>query len=130
MIGNTWNRIVEWFKDRNERSQLIREFNASARDAFVDGNVPTLIKASMSRGCREYKHSFSDWLYTGFRIQAFSGRALSKSEIISIGLVVMNDPRLVRKLIVLGWDTLEVHDDSGKYGCKWQLKDIMQISNL
>ena len=30
---------------------------------------------------------------------------------------------LVRKLISLGWDTLEVHDNHGINGCKWALKD-------
>ena len=130
MFSNTWNTILEWFKDRSERGKLVRSFNESARDAFVKGIAPTLLKSSISKGERSYKHQFSDWLNTGFRIQAFTGRQLSKNELIYIGQVILNDSTLVRKLIVLGWDTLEIHGDAGNYGCRWQLKDYVPLPTL
>ena len=130
MFSNTWNTILEWFKDRSERGKLVRSFNESARDAFVKGIAPTLLKSSISKGERSYKHQFSDWLNTGFRIQAFTGRQLSKNELIYIGQVILNDSTLVRKLIVLGWDTLEIHGDAGNYGCRWQLKDYIPLPTL
>jgi hypothetical protein len=129
MLSNTWNAVVDWFRDRSERNKLIRSFNESARGAFVEGIAPTLLKAGISKGERSYKHQFSDWLNTGFRIQAFTGRLLSKDELIHIGKVILNDSILVRKLVVLGWDTLEIHGDSGKYGCRWQLKDYILLPN-
>lgn len=64
---------------------------------------------------------------TGFRIQAFAGRQLSKDELIKIANVVMSDEVLVRRLIVLGWDTLEVHTDEGNYGVRFQLKDHLSL---
>lgn len=128
MFANTWNIIVSWFKDRSERNNLVRSFNIAAREAFVYGVAPTLLKASISKGERAYKHQFSDWLNTGFRIQAFKGRELSKSELVNIGSAIMSDSTLVRKLVVLGFDTLEVHGDVGSYGCRWQLTDFMQLS--
>ena len=128
MFTNTWNFIISWFRDRNERSKLIRSFNEAARYSFIQGVVPTLLKASISRGERLYKHQFSDWLNSGFRIQAFKGRELSRNELAGIGAVIIADSVLVRKLVVLGFDTLEVIGDVGSYGCRWQLKDYMQLS--
>ena len=127
MLGNTWNRIIEWFSDRSQRNKLVRSFNESARNAFVEGTAPTLLNANISKGERSYKHQFSDWLNTGYRIQAFTGRVLSKNELMHIGQVILNDSTLVRRLIVLGWDTLEIHGDEGTFGCRWQLKDYIPL---
>ena len=69
---NTWNRIIEWFKDRSERARLVRSFNEAAREAFVTGRAPTALRASISRGDSAYKHEFSAWFNTGFRIQGYS----------------------------------------------------------
>jgi len=127
MLDNTWNNILDWFRDRSERAKLIRSFNESARTAFVAGIAPTLLKASISKGESSYKHQFSNWLNTGFRIQAFTGRILTKDELIHIGKVILDESILVRRLIVLGWDTIEIHGDAGRYGCRWQLKDYIPL---
>lgn len=127
MLENTWNNILSWFHDRSERAKLVRSFNGSARNSFISGQVPTLLKASVSKGESAYRHQFSNWLQTGFRIQAFSGKQLTKEQIKLIGSVVLNDDNLVRKLIVLGWDTLEIHGDVGGYGLRWQLKDYIAL---
>lgn len=127
MLENTWNRIIDWFRDRSERSQLIRSFNDSAKNAFIIGEAPTLLKAKISKGERTFRHQFSNWINSGFRIQAFSGRQLTKDEIKQIGEVILNDNVLVRRLIVLGWDTLEIHGDQGIYGLRWQLKDYIAL---
>lgn len=126
-IGNIWNNLIEWFKDRSDRNQLVHNFNYMAREAFIRGLAPTLLKASISKGVREYRHEFSNWMYTGFRIQALAGRALNKDEMIVIGQVVLADVILVRRLVALGWDTLEVCDDIGIYGCRWKLIDYAHI---
>jgi hypothetical protein len=127
MLSNSWNNILDWFRDRSERSKLVRSFNESARNSFVAGIAPTLLKAKISKGESSYKHQFSNWLNTGYRIQAFTGRQLSKDELVYIGKVILNDEILVRKLVVLGWDTLEIHGDEGTYGCRWQLKDYIPL---
>lgn len=127
MLDNSWNNILDWFNDRSERAKLVRNFNESARTSFVSGIAPTLLKASISKGESLYKHQFSNWLNTGFRIQAFAGRILTKNELIHIGEVILDDDILVRRLIVLGWDTLEIHGDAGTYGCRWQLKDYIPL---
>jgi hypothetical protein len=127
MLSNSWNNILDWFRDRSERSKLVRSFNESARNSFVGGIAPTLLKAKISKGESAYKHQFSNWLNSGYRIQAFTGRQLSKDELMHIGKVILNDEILVRKLIVLGYDTLEIHGDEGTYGCRWQLKDYIPL---
>ncbi len=58
-----------------------------------------------------------------------SGRQLTKEEIVAIGATILADAVLIRRLVVLGFDTLEVHGDTGKYGLKWQLKNFLQLSN-
>jgi hypothetical protein len=130
MLENIWNNIIDWFRDRSERAKLVQSFNESARKAFIAGTAPTLLKSSISRGESSYKHQFSDWLNSGFRIQAFAGRELTKNELMHIGKVILSDSVLARRLVVLGFDTLEIHGDEGSYGCKWQLKDYMQLPNF
>ncbi|MHB1106372.1 MAG: hypothetical protein ACYCZ2_08410 [Lutibacter sp.] len=127
MFENTWNSVIDWFRDRSEKARLIRSFNDSAKESFIIGQAPTLLKASISKGESSYKHQFSNWLKTGFRIQTFSGRQLAKDEIKQIGEVILNDNVLIRRLIVLGWDTLEIHGDKGSYGLRWQLKDYVAL---
>ena len=75
-----WYRIVEWFKDRSNRKQLVANFNDSAKKSFILGVAPVLLKATISRGDRSFKHAFSDWLNSGFRIKAMAGRSLTKEE--------------------------------------------------
>ena len=116
MFENAWNNIIDWFRDRSERAKLVRSFNESAKNSFVSGIAPTLLKASISKGESSYKHQFSNWLNSGYRIQAFTGSVLTKDELIYIGKVILADSVLVRKLIVLGFDTLEIHGDAGTYG--------------
>jgi len=127
MFENTWNNIIDWFSDRSERARLVRSFNQSAKKSFVAGIAPTLLKASISKGESSYKHQFSNWLKSGYRIQAFTGRILSKDELIHIGKVILDDSILVRRLIVLGFDTLEIHGDAGTYGVRYQLKDYIPL---
>lgn len=129
-LPNIWNNILAWFQDMSERNLLVRNFNQNAKDAFISGSMPTMSKCSVSRGCREYKHQFSSWIYTGFRIQALAGRALTKDETEAIGRVVLSDINLVRRLVSLGWDTLEVHSDSGRYGLRWKLIEYTNINYL
>ncbi len=128
-----WNKItfiVDWFNDFSERRRLIRSFNFSARDAFVSGMAPTLLESSISLGESSYRHVFSKFMAGGFRIKALSGRPLSRQEMTSIGTVVLENQELVRKLISLGWDTLEVHDNAGYNGVKWKLYDHSGIGGM
>lgn len=129
-LPNIWNNILTWFQDLTERNALVRNFNMKAKETFISGTMPTMLKCSISRGCRDYKHQFSAWIYTGFRIQALAGRALTKDETEAIGQIILSDTNLVRRLVALGWDTLEVHSDGGRYGLRWKLIDYTNINYL
>jgi hypothetical protein len=130
MFSNIWNNIVAWFKDLSERNRLINSFNSSARDAYVTGDAPALLQASISKGNSSYRHDFSKWLSSGFRIKVFCGRQLNKDEIVFIGNSILSNQILLRRLVVLGWDTLEIHGDKGSYGCQWKIIDYLDKINL
>ena len=126
---NVWTTILSWFQDWHDRRQLIVGFNRSAKAAFISGDAPVILEARVSRGDRAYKHRFSNLFNSGFRIKACAGYQLSRQDTINIGNVVLSNEILIRRLVVLGFDTLEVHSDVGTHGCKWQLKDYLLIGN-
>lgn len=130
MFENIWYKIIAWFEDCEDRTKLIKSFNDKAKASFISGETPIVLKASSSKGISKNRHSFSSWFNTGFRIQALSGRALTRNEMESIGKVILSDKCLIRRLIVLGWDTLEVHDNSSRYGCRWCLTDYANINMI
>lgn len=128
-----WYKIMEvkeWFGEMTERYRLVKDFNRAAKNAFIAGIAPTLLEAKITKGDSSYKHAFSKWLGGGFRIKALSGRSLEKSELIEIGRVVLDNEELTRKMISLGWDTLEVHANQGYNGAKWALKDYANIGGF
>lgn len=130
MLANIWNKIVNWFRDFSERNKLLRSFNDSAREAFVKGEVPAVLQASVSRGDSAYRHHFSKWLASGFRVKVICGRPLTREEMIFLGNVILEDAQLVRRLVILGWDTLEVHGERSARGYKWKLSDHITINLL
>mgnify|MGYP003357454142 CR=1 FL=1 len=129
-LPNTWNNIITWFQDLSDRNRLLRDFNLRAKESFIAGQVPTLLRASISRGCSDYKHEFSSWLYSGYRIQALSGRVLAKKELEALGMIILSDTNLIRRLVSLGWDTLEICGDQGRYGLRWRLLNYTQLNKL
>lgn len=121
-----WYKLVqlsEWFGEMSERTKLVRDFNKAAREAFISANAGTLLEAKVTWGDSSNKHAFSKFLGGGFRIKAMSGNYMAKYELIEVGKVILDNEMLVRKLISLGWDTLEVHDNYDTNGCTWALKD-------
>ncbi len=126
-ILNLWNKVLDWVQDRNDRKTVIRNFNDSAKEAFINCIVPVLLKAKISKGNPSYRHNFSWSGSSGFRIEAMSGRQMTKDEIITLGDTILSDTVLVRRLVANGWDTLEIHSDVGMYGCRWQLKEFIAI---
>ncbi|MDL2215367.1 hypothetical protein LJC00_04180 [Dysgonomonas sp. OttesenSCG-928-M03] len=130
MIQNIWNNIINWFSDINERRVLVREFNTSSRNAFTIGMVPALLEAGISIGDSRNKLASSKFLASGFRIKIMARRGFDQKEIIVIGMIILTDAMLVRKLISLGWDTLEVYDSLSKQGLKWGLINFSETRGL
>jgi hypothetical protein len=124
-----WNKIISWFREANERQKCINDFNDAAKKAFIENVAPVYLKSEISRGNRNYKHSMSNFFYSGFRIKTLSGRAMSYSEVEAIGLAIHTNQELMRKLVTLGLDTLEMCDTSGSKVKDWRITEIMQIRN-
>ena len=123
-----WNRIINWFKDLSARDKLINDFNSSARVAFTQLSVGTLLEARSKRGDNNFRHECSSlFLPTGFCIKATKGTQLSKEEILYISAVILNNQILVRQLFVLGWDTLYVEDIVGKKQARWAIKNYTNL---
>lgn len=128
-----WNRILivaEWFGEMAERYKLIKDFNRAAKFSFISGSAPTLLEAKVTKGDSNFRHSFSKWMGGGFRIKALAGRPMSNMELREIGGVVLDNDELVRKLISLGWDTLEIHSNEGNLGLKWSLKEYAKLGGF
>ena len=125
-----WYKFIQfrdWFGEMSERYKLIRDFNTASKTAFISGIAPTLLEARITKGDSSYRHQFSKFLGGGFRIKALTGRAFKRSELVELGRVILDDDALVRRLIALGWDTLEVHDSAGCNGLKWSLAEYAKI---
>jgi hypothetical protein len=125
-----WNKIISWFREANERQKCVNDFNDAAKKAFIENVAPVYLKSEISRGNRNYKHSMSNFFFSGFRIKTLSGRVLSYSEVEAIGLAIHTNQELMRKLVTLGLDTLEICDTSGSKVKDWRITEIMQIRNL
>ena len=122
--------IVDWFGEVRERYKLVRSFNKAAKESYISGEAPTLLEAKITRGEGDFRHAFSKFMAGGFRIKALTGYHLGKSELIEIGNVVLGNEELVRKLVSLGWDTLEVHANEGFYGLKWELQKFSNMGGF
>lgn len=122
--------VVDWFGELRQRAGILKDFNNSAKKSFISGNAPTLLQAKTTRGDGSYRHAFSKFMSGGFRIKALSGAPLEKSALIEISKVVLDNEELVRKLISLGWDTLEIHDDKGYQGVKFPLKKYANLGGF
>ena len=123
-----WNKIINWFRDLSERERLINDFNASARGAFTQLSVGTLLEARSKKGNSDFRHECSSFfLPTGFCIKATKGTPLTKEEILYIGTVILTNEALVRRLFVLGWDTLYIEDIVGNKQAKWSIKEFTNI---
>ena len=120
-MNNVWSNISSWFKNETHREDVMREFNIAARASYINGEVPYQLKCVLSMGNINYKHPSSAWPKSGIRIVVMTDDLLSDLELNKIGLSVLADSRIVRMLITLGWDTLEVISKKDKVGFQWKL---------
>ena len=108
-----WDNIIQWFENSIERRKLVNSFNENASLAWDKGQVPTLLRSKTTWGNRGNKHNFSKTL-SGFRITTTTNGYMNKEKCSMIGLIIMSDQELVRKLIRCGYDTLEVFGDNSE----------------
>ena len=119
-----WQNIISWFGDVMERRSLVAEFNRNAAAAWDSGSVPTLLKAKITWGNSGNRHTFSA-TWSGFRINAMTGSHMSLEKCKTIGMIIMSDQVMVRKLMRVGFDTLEVFSDSSSSGFETGLQNLL-----
>ena len=122
-----WNKITEWFSTSRERNRFIADFNRAAKQAYIANMVPVYLKAESSRGNSNYKHQFSSFLYHGFRIRMLAGRPLDYYEIMDIGNMLIINTGLMRNLVTLGYDTLEITNIHGNVLKDWRLTTLLAL---
>ena len=122
-----WNKIIEWFSTSRERNRFIADFNRAAKQAYIANMVPVYLKAESSRGNSNYKHQFSSFLYHGFRIRMLAGRPLDYYEIMDIGNMLIINTGLMRNLVTLGYDTLEITNIHGNVLKDWRLTTLLAL---
>lgn len=121
-----WEIIRGWFIETRERVKLVRGFNKAANNSFIEGTAKTLLKAKTTSGNKAYGHAFSK-LFSGFRLSIINGKDLTQSELKEMSRVILDNESLVRKLMSLGWDTLEIHGSKDSIGLRWELKKYSNI---
>lgn len=108
--------IIEFVQEFKERRSLIDSFNEIAHIAFVSGNSDRLLKAKSTAGDARYKHPMSRFFLSGFRIEIRNGTFVTLKEVNLIGTIFLDNKHLLRQLMALGYDTLEVTaKDSNMY---------------
>lgn len=122
-----WDRIISWFTEMGERRKCLSEFNKAASDAFILGIVPVFMKAEVSKGNRDFKHMNSNLLFSGFRIRTVSGTMFTNSQVEAVGLTICSNAELMRKLVTLGFDTLEIVSSSGTIVKAWPIVGTLQL---
>ncbi len=123
-----WDRIIEWFSNNKERNQFLNEFNKSAKQAFVSNSVPVFLKAESSFGNNSFRHQFSSFLYHGLKVRTMTGMFLDDELFIAIGNMLASNQGLTRHLVTLGYDTLEVTNNSGKVVKQWKLTALLELT--
>lgn len=117
-----WDIVSNWFGPSMERRRLIKDFNNYAKNAFISGEVETLLKAKIISGDPDYSHRLSKFMRGGFDIEALTGKPLPESEIHEIRDKILNNKLIVRKLVTLGWDTLSITDLESDVSWQWNIE--------
>jgi hypothetical protein len=126
-MASPFQFIIDFFKEFSERRFLLKEFNSVAKLAFVTGATNRLLKAKTTFGDSGYHHSMSS-MFSGFKIMIRNKEYISKEEVKVIGKVVLNNKILLRQLMSLGYDTLEVYGGDDYYH-QWNMSAFGDLKN-
>ena len=124
---NITNDITQWFSDLSSRTKMLKSFNNAAKAAYVAGATHLVFKATISRGNSEFKHHFTNALFSGLRILVYNDGKTTRDDIAVIGMAILSNQSLVRHLMLLGWDTLEILVDNSPLRFHWPINEKMLI---
>jgi hypothetical protein len=122
------NLIKKWLTSKNEKFNIVAEFNESYANDWDKGDSPFLISASIVKGNKDYKHSSSD-TFSGFRVTINTKQSLNDEVFVTIEKSIASDQELIRKLIRVGFDTLEIFRSSSSHGFESSIKSHLKSFN-
>lgn len=126
---NITSDVSQWFSDLSSRKKMLKAFNETAKAAYVSGVTHFMFKASISRGKSDFKHQFSNTIFSGLKLLAYNNGHFSREDVMLIGLAILANRSLVRRLMLLGWDTLEICCDNSPIKYQWPINENILIDN-
>jgi hypothetical protein len=113
-----------------EKTLIINSLNILFEEQYIKGLTDRLIVVSVTKGDKSYKQSMSvNSLRSGFMLLIKNDDQLSITEAQEISEIILNDKPFIRKLIILGFDTLVVKGNNTQT-LKFKLSDKEENSAL
>lgn len=115
-----WARIKNWWYDTVDRQDYVFSFNRDFKKAYQFGDFPVLLKASICSGHPDYSSQFSTrfmgFSRSGLKIDAMTTSSffMNKHMASMLATVILQNDRMCRDLLSLGFDTLWVGDYAWK----------------
>lgn len=115
-----WSRIKGWWYDTRDRQDYVFSFNRDFKKSYQFGDFPVLLKASICSGHPDYSSRFSTrfmgFSRSGLKIDAMSTSTffMNKHMASMLATVILQNDRMCRDLLSLGFDTLWVGDYAWK----------------
>lgn len=124
------NRVVDIVLQGNlDRVRLIGEFNRVFNQAYLQSEINRKCSVTTSLGKPGFGHSMSDHFRSGFKITILNDDYLTETDLFEISGYVLESPGFVRKLMVVGYDTLIVKGKTATVGLQVPLKKFGNIDN-
>lgn len=116
--------LKDWVRNGWERNQVINSFNTSAKHAYYSRQAMYLAKARTTFGNSEFKHSLSR-MRSGFTVKIYGAYDMNKSQASDIADAILNNGPMIRQLMAIGYDTIEIETEN--YRFQW---DAQTYNNL
>jgi hypothetical protein len=124
------NRVVDIITQGSlERIKLISAFNRIFEEAYVNQEFEHLCTVTTSRGVAINRHPMSDNFRSGFKVTIKSEQYLYKTDFSQIAKFFVNNKGFVKRLMVVGYDTLTILSTTSPGGLQIPLKDIASLND-
>lgn len=113
-----------------ERMKIINSMNQSFKEVFYSGALDKLCSVSITQGDKDFAHEMSSFIFrSGFKITIKNDSELKDSEIIEISNCILSNKDFIKKLMMLGFDTLIIQGNNTKIGRLFSLKAYANLNN-
>jgi hypothetical protein len=128
-IATFINRVVDTISQGNlERVTILREYNITFREAFIQGDINILCKVTTASGNPSFKHALSSfYLRSGFKITIENDNNLRENDLIELSKYFIENKAGVRQLMAFGYDTLIMVGKNSSQGIQIPFKEIANL---